>query len=864
MSKITSFIKVSVLVLVAFLCLGTTTSFAAGNLSGAAGAGTGAAGGQNTAITMPSKVVMDKETQGVTGDVLLAKPNDYMLDMMGGIIGGQAMGYVFANNGGATGKIFDGYQVKSGTPDITVFTYILGLLLQGIIVCAAILISWSYLLTSTATAQDGDFLGKKGDSSFLPFRTGGAVLGVAPIEAFGGLSLMQYVVVCAMSLGVVFAGYLSEGVINYTIDSAMTEMTSELKPQTVAPLVRQIMDTEVKCNFLSKDPVNKTIYNITPAPVMVYDSSDMSRTVVTSTSVGTDTGRNNKIISHRKKTEMCKVDYQSWMGPFASLMVNAYNPEYTTTFTSSYERSTATSNVGNMNNINDFIEEIAKEARVSQEVVKAHMHDLMDIVINDTNFQAFRKSVLTQVDARLASLQTVKGAAASAENPEDWKAKQEQDIALFDKAVVSITEQFNKQFFADYKTPEKIKKYAQKLKDSMNSEGFATLGGTVYGLLGVSTAIKKATDNAMPVVTKDKLLIDFGYDGKDKESQAILNMYAEYNRYYRSLYAGSAYRMQAAMKSTHGGSAQELAEDLKDSSTVAQTIVEGMGMDNWGNGPGEGSIMTGAPVMFALRNLGDNALGLAASLTVLQASAEAALSTTENGVTGAIAGFTGIGTILKAALILVIKMLTALIPYLFILGFILAFVIPALPWFFWVTAIVGLLIFFAEALIAINIWAIALAHPDGEGPTSQSSSQGLQLLIRLTFQPSVMVASFAFAMVAVDVVGKFVTTMTFSVLAGSMDSIFSFVGIMTLYMVILVSVTWTIYGVLSQMSAQVFSWIGQASHDMGEAKGEQNFMAAMNSSKQVSHAVGGVGGGAGAGADKATPGTPLGKLKGKE
>jgi len=69
-----------------------------------------------------------------------------------------------------------------------------------------------------------------------------------------------------------------------------------------------------------------------------------------------------------------------------------------------------------------------------------------------------------------------------------------------------------------------------------------------------------------------------------------------------------------------------------------------------------------------------------------------------------------------------------------------------------------------------------------------------------------------------------------------MDSIFSFLGIMTLYVVILVSVTWTIYGVLNQMSSQVFSWIGQASHDMGEAKGEQNFIAAMNSSKQVAHA----------------------------
>jgi len=75
-----------------------------------------------------------------------------------------------------------------------------------------------------------------------------------------------------------------------------------------------------------------------------------------------------------------------------------------------------------------------------------------------------------------------------------------------------------------------------------------------------------------------------------------------------------------------------------------------------------------------------------------------------------------------------------------------------------------------------------------------------------------------------------------------------------LWVVIMISVTWTIYGVLSQMSSQVFSWVGQASHDMGESKGEQNFMAAMNSSKQVSHAVGGAGGGKESKPEKETKG----------
>ena len=78
-----------------------------------------------------------------------------------------------------------------------------------------------------------------------------------------------------------------------------------------------------------------------------------------------------------------------------------------------------------------------------------------------------------------------------------------------------------------------------------------------------------------------------------------------------------------------------------------------------------------------------------------------------------------------------------------------------------------------------------------------------------------------------------------------MASVFGFIGMATMmYMVIMVTIAWTIFGLISQLSSQVFNWIGQAHHELGENKGEGAFMAAVSSSKGVPTALGGGVGGA--------------------
>jgi len=88
-----------------------------------------------------------------------------------------------------------------------------------------------------------------------------------------------------------------------------------------------------------------------------------------------------------------------------------------------------------------------------------------------------------------------------------------------------------------------------------------------------------------------------------------------------------------------------------------------------------------------------------------------------------------------------------------------------------------------------------------------------------------------------EITGRFVATYTMPVLSSSIDSILGFIGLAVMFMVVMIAVTWTIFGLISQLSSQVFAWVGQAHHDLGENKGESAFMGAMASSKMATQSV---------------------------
>ena len=79
-------------------------------------------------------------------------------------------------------------------------------------------------------------------------------------------------------------------------------------------------------------------------------------------------------------------------------------------------------------------------------------------------------------------------------------------------------------------------------------------------------------------------------------------------------------------------------------------------------------------------------------------------------------------------------------------GAFLAFILPMLPFLLWTTAVTGYFILVAEAIIAVNLWAVAHLRMDGHSFAGEAARQGYYLVLALTLSPILMVFGFLLGM----------------------------------------------------------------------------------------------------------------------
>lgn len=79
-------------------------------------------------------------------------------------------------------------------------------------------------------------------------------------------------------------------------------------------------------------------------------------------------------------------------------------------------------------------------------------------------------------------------------------------------------------------------------------------------------------------------------------------------------------------------------------------------------------------------------------------------------------------------------------------GAFLAFILPLLPWLLWTAAVTGYFLLIGEAIIAVNLWAIAHLQMDGHTFAGTAARQGYYLVLALTLTPILMVFGFIIGM----------------------------------------------------------------------------------------------------------------------
>ena len=158
----------------------------------------------------------------------------------------------------------------------------------------------------------------------------------------------------------------------------------------------------------------------------------------------------------------------------------------------------------------------------------------------------------------------------------------------------------------------------------------------------------------------------------------------------------------------------------------------------------------------------------------------------------------------------------ALLPIFSILlstGVTLSYILPIMPFIYWVMGIMGYFLLITEAIVAVNLWALSHLRLDGEGISGEAGKHGWLMILALFMTPTLMVLGFIVGMIAFRVVSDLLSAGMFYAVssiigANPISWIFGTLG----YVVMIVA----IYGLLLERSFSLISefpnramrWIG--------------------------------------------------------
>lgn len=194
--------------------------------------------------------------------------------------------------------------------------------------------------------------------------------------------------------------------------------------------------------------------------------------------------------------------------------------------------------------------------------------------------------------------------------------------------------------------------------------------------------------------------------------------------------------------------------------------------------------------------------------------------------------------------------LFALFALLVVPGATLSAYVPMIPYILWLGVVLGWVILVIEAVIAAPIWALAHLAPDGDGVVGRGG-QGYMLIMSLVLRPPLMILGFVCSIVLMKPLGYFVNSTFIGVFAMNVNpspfGITQMIAGSIIYVVIMVSMIHRVFTLIHIIPDRILRWIGGGGNELGEqASGMESFSAgkvigasaAMNQIGQVSQSMG--------------------------
>lgn len=158
--------------------------------------------------------------------------------------------------------------------------------------------------------------------------------------------------------------------------------------------------------------------------------------------------------------------------------------------------------------------------------------------------------------------------------------------------------------------------------------------------------------------------------------------------------------------------------------------------------------------------------------------------------------------------------LAPLIGLMMLAGITLAFVLPIMPFLYWLLGVTGYFLTVVEAVVAINLWALAHMRMDGDGLSGEAGQRGWLLLLTITFTPLLMILGFIAGMVIFRISDGLISAGFFYAVEGVIggDMTVGFVAIVG-YVVLLAGVYIILlersFSLITEFPTRVLRWIGE-------------------------------------------------------
>jgi len=148
----------------------------------------------------------------------------------------------------------------------------------------------------------------------------------------------------------------------------------------------------------------------------------------------------------------------------------------------------------------------------------------------------------------------------------------------------------------------------------------------------------------------------------------------------------------------------------------------------------------------------------------------------------------------------------------FVFGATLAIYIPMIPYLYWIFGIAGWLIVVIEAVVAAPLWAMMHMHPAGDGVAGDHAQRGYMLVLEVFMRPTMMVIGLVFATLLMYPLTFLVYTTFFkyadSTQVDSLYGLFTWLFMAAIFAGLLTVIMHKTFSLIHVIPEKVMEWIG--------------------------------------------------------